>query len=220
MVLASFFLSPLTAQNEYQYGILPTLNINKALVNGWKINFKTESRQQFGRGIFDDEREEGYEYLLTDFALLTSRKIQFNTTIAGGYQIRFRAGKIIHRTIQQLVYRQAYSNFRVAYRLSTDQTFTLNEDTEFRFRFRVSSEFPLSGTGVDIKEFYLKVNNEYLNAFEGETYDLEIRLVPVLGFQMADNIKIESGLDYRLDSFVAGDHRQRWWGVIASYFSF
>lgn len=93
----------------------------------------------------------------------------------------------------------------------TDQTFEKNENTEFRLRYRISSEIPLEGQSIDVNEFYLKINNEYLNSLQGVDYDLEVRGVVLLGYSVSALNDVEIGIDYRLDSFVSGNPRNRTW---------
>ena len=89
--------------------------------------------------------------------------------------------------------------------------------TEYRFRYRATLENPLNGKSIDPKEFYLKINNEYLNAFEDREYDLEIRFSPLLGLKLNERNKLELGLDYRLDSFLENKTRNHFWTSINWY---
>lgn len=212
-----FLSSSCLAQNRYEIGLLPALNLNKKLENNWKLNFKTESRQSLKSGVFNENQAAGYEYLLTDFALVASKKILFNSSLAGGYLLRVEGDETAHRLIQQFVVTRKIVATRFAFRLATDQTFSASEAPEFRVRFRVAAELPLSGLSIDEREFYFKINHEYLNAFQDSEYDLEIRFVPVLGYEISDTLKLESGLDYRINSFLESPSRQRFWGVLSLY---
>ncbi len=110
------------------------------------------------------------------------------------------------------------SSMRLAHRFAADQTFGGGDPTEWRLRYRLGTELPLNGQEADPKELYLKINNEYLGSWQGNDSDLEIRLVPVLGYLFTDKNKLEFGLDYRIDSFLANEARQRFWGVLAWYY--
>ncbi|MBX2827536.1 MAG: hypothetical protein KTR22_05205, partial [Flavobacteriaceae bacterium] len=79
---------------------------------------------------------------------------------------------------------------------------------------------PLNGQSVDPKEFYFKFNHEYLNAWEQNDYDLEIRAVPHLGYKVSKSNKLEFGLDYRLNSFLNTSPSHRFWTVINWYIAF
>jgi hypothetical protein len=143
--------------------------------------------------------------------MIAAKKVGLNSRIAGGYLIRFEDGEFFHRFIQQYTIVQKMSGFRLAHRILSDQTFSKIEKTEIRFRYRITSEIPLNGESVDPGEFYLKLNNEYINSFQALEYDLEIRIIPLLGYDITDNFKIESGLDYRVNSFINNSTRQSYW---------
>ncbi len=176
--------------------------MNKSINKGWSINFKWESRQALASGKSLSESRTDFRYILSDMSLIASKKVGLNNSLAGGYLLRVRGDKLIHRAIQQFTLVKRYSNFRLSHRFSTDQTFELEEPTELRLRYRITVELPLQGATVDPREFYVKINNEYLNSLQGKTYDLEIRAVPLLGFGFTDSNKIEFGIDYRADSFL------------------
>lgn len=208
------------AQSNYQIGFLPAINLNKNLENDWKINLKLESRQLLQEGLFSEKENVNYEYILTDIALVGSKKVGLNNSLAGGYLLRLRDEKVFHRAIQQFTLTRRYSGLRLAQRFSADQTFAKDVATTFRLRYRLGAEIPLNGQSVDPKEFYFKITNEYLGSLEDGTSDLEIRLVSLLGYEFTDNNKLEGGLDYRLDSFINDDTRQRFWGSISWYMAF
>lgn len=207
--LLIFILSAMSvycnAQSSFQYGMIPSINIIKKFPKNWSANFKAESRQS----IYNQELK--YDYLLTDFSLVVTKRIAANTTVGGGYLLRAEDGEFENRTIQQISFSKKYSGFRMAHRVMTDQTFANNSKLELRLRYRISSEIPLEGQSLDVKEFYLKINNEYLNSWQGDEYELEIRGVALLGYSVSSVNDLEIGIDYRLDSFIDGDSRNRIW---------
>jgi hypothetical protein len=199
------------AQSSFQAGLMPSINFNKGISEDWSLNFKIESRQLFKEGFFRNENEFNYDYLLTDFTTITSKKIGLNNAISIGYTARFVDKDLGHRFIQQFTLTKRYTSLRLAHRFSTDQTFAKERSIQFRVRYRLTTELPLNGQSVDPKEFYIKINNEYLNVFQNKDYDLELRLVPLLGYNFNDNNKLECGLDYRLSSFLNADSRSSFW---------
>lgn len=203
--------SAVYAQSTYQFGGLPSLNLNKKFKNDWSLNTKLESRQLLQRGEINRNADKKYQYVLTDLSLVAAKKVGLNSRIAGGYLIRLEDGELSHRFILQYVIVQKMSGFRLVHRILNDQTFSKTEKPEIRFRYRITSEIPLNGQSVDPGEFYLKLNNEYLNSFQALEYDLEVRLIPVLGYDISDNFKIESGLDYRVNSFLNNNTRHSYW---------
>jgi hypothetical protein len=199
------------AQSTFQVGALPSLNFNKKLKNDWSLNGKIESRQRFQRGEINGAVDSKYEYVLTDFSFITAKKVGLNSRIGGGYLIRVEGPDLSHRFIQQFIMVQKLNGFRLAHRFLSDQTFSALEQPEFRLRYRITSELPLNGESVDPGEFYVKLNNEYVNSLQAGTYDLEIRLVPLLGYDLNDTLKIETGLDYRVNSFLNQATRHSYW---------
>lgn len=205
--------STLFAQNNTRSGLLPALNINKTFENNWRLNTKIESRQQ----LFT--REWDYQHILTDIGTVVAKKVTATQTVGAGYLIRFRAGgEVNHRFIQQYSWVQPLTSLRLGHRLVTDQTIA-PDATEFRLRYRINTEIPLNGQDVDINEWYLKINNEYLQSLDQGAYDLEIRFAPYAGYIINKTNRIEVGLDYRMDSFLNASTRFRYWGSVNWFIS-
>lgn len=207
-VLITFFSK---AQSSYQFGLLPSINLNKKLPQDFQLNFKLESRQLLKEGFFERTNDFNYDYVLTDFSLLAAKKIDIDKSVVIGYSIRAREGSIINRSIQQFIITNSYSGFKLSHRISTDQTFEEAEKMEFRLRYRLSSAIALNGQDVDNQEFYLKLNNEYVNSFQDAKYDLEIRILSFVGYKFTDKQKLELGLDYRINSFLKSTAKNRLW---------
>lgn len=200
------------SQSSYQFGIIPSVNVNYKLENNWSLNSKLESRKLLQSGDFDGNSEANYEHILTDFSLVAGKKVGFNGKLSGGYLARYRGEQFFHRVIQQYTIVQKMYGFRLAHRFSSDQTFSSSENPTFRLRYRIGSEIPLNGSSLDLKEFYVKLNNEYLNEWQDNEYDLEVRVVPVLGYTISQKNKTEFGLDYRINSFVDSNSvNHRFW---------
>ncbi|MBK8556003.1 MAG: DUF2490 domain-containing protein [Lewinellaceae bacterium] len=199
------------AQSTFQFGALPSINLNYKLRNNWSANLKIESRQLLQSGTFKGVIEKDYDYVLTDYALIMAKKIGLNARLSGGYLFRHREGQVIHRLIQQYTITQRLPSLRLTHRVVTDQTFSANDDTEYRLRYRLATEVPFNGQSADPKEFYFKINNEYLNSLQSAAYDLEIRLVPLLGYAATEKQKLEFGMDYRVNSFLDENARHSFW---------
>lgn len=217
ILLLAFFIGKSVAQDTYLLGTIPSFNLNKGISSDWSLNFKAETRMRFVQGEFGENAPSDLNLQLADFALTISRKTGLNNSLAGGYQIRLRGKQTFHRFIQQFTVVRRYEAFRMAHRFSSEQTFNSDNPGELRLRYRVTAEIPLNGQSVDPGEFYLKLNNEYLNSWQEGEHDLEIRLVPLAGYEFTDNNKLEFGLDYRLSSFVDGNSRNSFWFNIGWY---
>ena len=197
--------------------MLPSINLNKSLEKDWNLNLKLESRQAMSEGVFGGDSYDKYSVLLNDFAIMTGKKVGLNNSIAVGFLLRLEDNEFQYRTTQQFNILKKYDYFRLAYRLVTDQTFSASNFPEFRFRKRVTMEVPFNGTSLDPKEFYAKINNEYLHSIENNEYDLEIRLIPMIGYQFNKSNKFEFGIDYRVDSFVNSFSSHSFWTSLNWY---
>lgn len=188
----------LTASAQNQFGILPVINTSIKLQNDWKINAKLEGRQLLKQHPFpDDKSERVFERL--DLEAVVNRALNSSNDVGIGYLIRNEEGKFVHRFIQQYAHTQKLYSSRLSHRIRTDQTFQKDQDVQFRLRYRASWEKPLNGLQVDPKEFYLKLNNEYLGILENSETDLEIRGLSVIGYTIGDDNRIETGADYRME---------------------
>jgi len=190
------------AQSQTRVGVLPTVNYNHKINKDWDVNFRFESRHFVFENNISENSSFKYDYSLSDVSALVGRKTGLNSKVVLGFLTRIEPDAISYRTIQQFIFQTKIESFRVAHRIATDQTFSPNEATEFRLRYRVSAEIPLSGQKLDVKEFYLKFNTEVLNSIQDNVYDLEFRIVPNIGYVINEQHKIELGLDNRFESFI------------------
>ena len=211
--------SAVLSQGVYSAGVLPQINLNISLPKDWRLNAKVESRQLFSEGQFEQNFKTAYRYDLTDIALIASKKTGVNNSLGAGYMIRFRNNEVIHRFIQQYSIVKKYDLFRLGHRISTDQTIRNDNPVQVRLRYRIGVEKALNGKDVDPKEFYFKLNNEYLFAIEGRETDLELRLIPAFGYAFNDNNKFEFGIDYRVNEFKSGASRNQFWLYLGWFIS-
>ncbi|MCR9174084.1 MAG: DUF2490 domain-containing protein [bacterium] len=207
-------------QNLYQVGLMPSVNLNKKLDSKWEVNVKTEARQYFYQDAFNEPSKIDFQYDLTDFSVIGSRKVGLGKKITGGYLLRVSDASPVHRFIQQFIVTQQLRSFRLSHRFATDQTLSFEEPTEYRLRYRIASEIPLNGQRADLKEFYVKVNNEYLGSMQQPDFYWEVRLIPMLGYTAFEKHKIELGIDYRNRSFLNFvANRQSYWARVNWYIS-
>lgn len=221
MVAMASGMLTVKSQHLYEAGLLPSININKDLPRDWNLNFELETRQGLNNGGSDLESRWVHNNILTDFTLIAAKKVAPKMSLAGGYLYRIREGRIVQRSIQQWMIRSTYRGLRLTHRLATDQTFIPEESVAFRLRYRIATQFAVSGDQVDDGEWYFKLNHEYLWEYQDRDFDLEIRVVPAIGLRIDDANKLEFGLDYRVDSFIGGsnsDHEI--WTMINYYYSF
>ena len=204
-------INKVKAQSSFQIGLLPSVVLTDKLEKDWAVIYEIDSRQLLEKGDFGGLTETEYQFVLTDFSVLAAKKISSNSRLAGGYLLRIEDDKIFHRSIQQYTYTHHLDSLALSHRFSSDQTFSSAEKPSFRVRYRIATEIPLKGETVDADELYFKMSNEFLNSWQDSEYDLEIRLVPLLGFNFKNEKKLEMGLDYRLDSFLQNKTRHSFW---------
>jgi hypothetical protein len=192
------------SQTSHRVGALVGSAAGIQLKNGIRANFGIETRHLF-KGFSQTDWE--YDYVRTDITASVSYVASTTGIFSGGYMLIHEPGYDRHRLMQQFTLIDQWMNLRWAHRMMLDQTFGEGWFPRFRLRYRMATEIPLNGQAVDAGEFYIRVNNELVNDFNNNEFDLEVRLVPMVGFAMLTNAKIEWGMDYRTDSFLHGKFR-------------
>ncbi|WP_138485272.1 DUF2490 domain-containing protein [Dyadobacter bucti] len=216
-----YVIIPVTAlsQASYRAGTLSQINVNVKIAETWKLNTKLEARQIFSSKKPETPAIHQFEYERTDLHFILTKKVSADNTVGGGYLVRLENGSLTHRLIQQFNNVKTLEVLSVAHRIVADQTFSANDLPEFRLRYRLGLELPLNGQQVDPKEFYGKINNEYLGIFSNSDPDLEIRGLLALGYNASDNNKVELGLEYRVNEFSGLVKAQQFWLTIAWFVS-
>ncbi|WP_299046810.1 DUF2490 domain-containing protein [uncultured Polaribacter sp.] len=201
--------SKIFSQANLEIGFLPKV------VFAHKLNSKTkwinslETRQI----IYDKNFQ--FIHNLIDFSSIYSVKTSSNQSFNFGYILRFRRAETIHRTFQHYNFVNQFSTYKLGHRLALEQFYQSKKQTTYRTRYRLSVEKPLQGERVDVKEFYLKLGNEYLYDFT----DLEIRCTPYLGYQVSKKDKIEFGFDYRAGNLFQKETDKTLWFRTTWYIS-
>lgn len=207
------------SQESYRAGTLTQINLNAPLGKKYKLNTKLEARQIFSEKEIDKSRKNQFRYERTDLYFVVTRKVSADNTVGLGYLVRLEEGKLAHRFIQQFNTVHEYDMFTLAHRFVLDETFRHDQPLELRLRYRVGLEKSLNGQSIDPREFYLKINNEYLAIWSNPNTDLEIRASAALGYNIKDNNKVELGLEYRINEFYKSANGQQFWITIAWYYS-
>ncbi|TPN85119.1 DUF2490 domain-containing protein [Aquimarina algicola] len=217
-IMYFYLIHTATSQTEFSSGLLPEITFSTKISDRFKLIHAVESRQI----ITDNTKENSfnYDYILTDFTTLLSTKVGASGVLNLGYLFRVEEDQIIHRSIQQYNIVQLLRRGRIGHRVATDQTFTNNEAPEFRLRYRITLEKPLTGDEIDPKEFYIKLGNEYLTSFQQDETDLEIRILPFLGYEINKKSKIEIGPDYRISGFSESGSSHKLWLSIGWFYAF
>lgn len=217
--LLFFIPAAVFSQAVYRAGTLPQLNVNIKISNNLKLNNKLESRQIFSEREEEQPASNRFRYERSDLTMVLTRKISASNTIGGGYLIRLEDKQFAHRFIQQFNNVTNREYVRVAHRIVTDETFRKDSAVQLRLRYRLGLEKALNGINIDPKEFYAKLNNEYLGIYEDKSADLEIRGLLALGYNATDNNRIELGFEYRVNEFNKSVQAQQYWMTIGWFIS-
>lgn len=207
-------------QADFRVGYLPDLVVSTKVNPDWTIVGATETRIGSPAVPWDELGGERVAHQLTDISLVGARKLGLYTKAAAGYLVRLQGQDVIHRAIQQYTIVTPIQGRRFAHRIASDQTWRPERDLEVRLRYRIAFDRPLQGESVDRGEFYYKFGNEYLGSLQGSEVDLEIRVVPALGYVISDVKKVEFALDYRLSDFTRATGRHTLWTKINAYLRF
>jgi len=205
------------AQN--QIGLLPQINADFKMGDGWKLNSKLEGRQLFFQNPFPEGQSE-LEFERLDLEIVATKSLNPANALGAGYLIRRQGGIFKHRFIQQFSITQKLLSSRLAHRIRTDQTLEEGEAVQLRLRYRIGWEKPLNGLELDPKEFYLKFSNEYLGSLQDQIGNLEIRGLASLGYNISDNNQLETGIDYRVEKLINSKSVHKAFLNIGFYHSF
>lgn len=219
MLFLFFFSETFGQERRFFSGFFPEAALTKRLQNNRQVTFKIEHQDIF----YDNAESNGgtqFTHYRTDLMAFYGAKLDHSKSIAFGVFHRIQDGANANRIIQQFASVGRVRNTRIAHRFRTDQTFTSGEDTEFRLRYRIAAEFPLSGTTLEPKENYLIASNEPIFSLQGGEFEIENRLVFTLGRLLTAAQKFEISADYRIDGFVQEEFRTRLWLKVGYFYSF
>lgn len=201
-------------------GVFPEISLTKKLNSHYKLNLKLENQEI----LFDYRDAEidnpQFTHYRTDLMMFLNRDIRPGASIALGLFHRIQEDENANRFIQQFAVLQRMRNLRINHRFRTDQTFTKNDDVEFRIRYRFTLEIPLDGAEIDPKEYYMVISNEPILSYKGDEFEIENRAIVALGKVFNINEKLEWGIDYRTDGFIQEGFRTRLWAKISYYYNF
>lgn len=201
MIVVLFVSNKIIAQSNFDTGFLPKVVVSKKFSTAIKWVNSLESRTI----VYDDKYQ--FSHSLIDLSSIISFKTNLNQSFNFGYILRFRGQETIHRTFEHYNFIHVASSLKFGHRIAFEQFYQSQKNVRFRARYRFSLEKPLNGERVDVKEFYLKVGNEYLHDFS----NLEIRFMPYLGYKVSNTDRVEFGADYRIgEPFMATSENDLW----------
>jgi len=176
---------------------MPKLDLNASLSEWWELNAEIESKLIFREGFYNGPSKQQYRHHRTNISVAGKRKIGNNTSVTGGYLLKIQENNLLHRLLQEYSLKSTSANFTLGHRFAADQTFNTGSATEYRLRYRISATYPLSETSRNVKNSYLKFENEYLGSLENKSTALEIRVLAAIGFIPIHHSTLETGISYR-----------------------
>ena len=181
------------------------VDVNKKLKNGFTLNLGIGYRNLLFADLGSSPVAANSRHMQISTNL--NYQLGFYDRLGGGLMYRFNSiGKegISNelRFTQEYIHVIQLNAVRLAHRLKLDQRTFRSLSTEFRFRYRVSVDFPLNGLKLDPGEFYILVSTETLllsgQAFKPE-WDQRVNLA--IGNQVTQTLKGQVDLQYRAEGF-------------------
>lgn len=179
-------------------------NANYKINYRWKLNFEAAFRSTLAENLERTNIEFDSEFF--QFAANASTNLGFYSDL--GFGVMYRFNKLIDdqtfdeiRFTQQYVYARRFNSIRILNRLKIDQRiFELL--SIWRFRYRLSADFPLNGSRLDVKEFYMVLSTEsLLNCGTDVKPFWDQRLTSAAGYQLSEKIKLEGVLEFRWEGY-------------------
>jgi hypothetical protein len=203
LVVLGLFLCGFTlfAQSSFTGYLEPSVALNYKITSSYSHNFSFANRTYF----YKDEA-----YLLKarhlDLSHFSELKFRPNQSFALGVQYRFRDNFEPDRE-NELRFTQQY-NFtfrpriiRFGFRFRSEQRIQPSLTTH-RFRFRFAADLPLQGEKLDVGETYLIASTEsLLSLAKANKPSFDQRFTTNIGYFLSETIKIQAGLEYRLENY-------------------
>lgn len=203
--LSTFFLlfvGLASAQENLTGYWQPQIALNYQVSGLYSHNFSLINRNY----IFDKK-----EFLLKgrqlDVAHFSKLKIRDNQSIAFGVQYRFRNNfedkENELRFTEQYNFTTKLHAIRYGHRFRAEQRITKSL-TIHRFRYRFAMDFPLQGEKLDSGEAYFVGSLEnLLSVSKQSSPQYDIRLSGQIGWQIGKDLKLQMGVEYRMEDFMA-----------------
>ena len=199
-ISAIFWPANVYAQNNISTFGETALAINQSFSDNYSANFAIRSRYfLLKNNTFQ------YTQQQVDIFHFSTFKLNYYNKLSLGIYYRNRdwlnTGSNETRFIQQFNYTKQTLGVRFGHRLRLEQRM-LKTKTILRQRYRFAVDFPLNGEKLDIGEPYL------VSAIEGlwsiskmNVPETDLRLASQIGWQIAQQLKLQMGLEYRLEAF-------------------
>lgn len=173
--------------------------LNHKVSKNYTTNFTLRSRYFLHQNSFRYRQQQLDVFHYSTFNLNLSKKLGFGIY----YRNRdwFNSGSDELRLSQQFNYTKQQQNVRFGHRLRLEQRI-FDSFTDFRQRYRFTISFPLNGNSLET------ANTQFMASLEGlwivsknKAPLLDKRTTAKINWQLSQDLKLETGLEYRLESF-------------------
>ena len=191
----------IVAQNDFETLGETSFAINHEISQNYSMNIALRSRYYLHKNA-----EFTFEQRQIDVVHFSNFKLNYNNDLSFGIQYRnrdlFSDNSYEFRITEQFNYnKKSPIGARFGQRIRSEQRIFENE-TIFRQRYRFAIDFPLNGEKLDIGEAY------FVGALEGllslskfSKPEIDQRTTAQIGWQISENLKLQTGLEYRFEAF-------------------
>jgi hypothetical protein len=205
------------AQEPAQYGSILDFNASQKLGKKWSLKAKVQSRISLIQSENFEVTQGKAEMRRLDLQSMLQRRLSPQFVVAGGLMYRNSTLRNMWRFMQQIAWVKEGFQFKYAQRLRLDQSLRGEKDWEYRLRYRLGLQFPLSGLRLDAEESYLITGVEALAKTRNQNEQLEARATAAYGFLFNQGNKGEVGFDYRLDGLNSATPDHQLWLCLAFF---
>jgi len=199
-VTLSFICFLIEAQNSFSSLGESAVSLNHSISETYKVNFAFRSRYV----LYDDDGLQ-YQQQQMDVFHFSTFKLNYYHKLSIGIYYRnrdwFETGSDETRITQQYNYTKQTLGVHFGHRLRSEQRI-LDAKTIFRQRYRFAVDFPLNGEKLDIGETYMVNTIEALLSLSKlDKPETDIRIATQIGWQINEKLKLQTGLEHRLEAF-------------------
>tara|TARA_R110001583_G_scaffold191206_1_gene356126 strand:- start:2265 stop:2945 length:681 start_codon:yes stop_codon:yes gene_type:complete len=188
------------AQDDFRALGESAFAVNHKVSKNYSVNFAMRSRYFLYRNATFQ-----YTQQQVDVFHFSTFKLNFSHDLSFGIYYRnrdlFETGSDELRFTQQFNYKKQKLGVRYGHRFRTEQRI-LDTRTIFRQRYRFAVDFPLNGEKLDIGEPYFVGSVEgLLSLSKISKPEVDQRTTAQIGWQLSETLKLQTGLEYRLEAF-------------------
>lgn len=202
--LLIFMLTVYNGQSQENFSALgeTAIGVNKTVSKKYDINFTLRSRYF----LYQNHDIQYNQQQIDAFHLSNLHLDQLHALSLGIYyrtRDPFNSGSNELRFMQQFSYSKQKQSTKYSHRFRTEQRI-FNSKTVFRERYRFRANFPLKGESITTGQPYLSNTIEgLLNLGKSQKPETDLRFTAQIGWKVKHNLKLQTGLEHRLETFNA-----------------